>query len=195
MIRTSLSLVSAALLAACAPESDPPANQPSPAAAEPVEPEENQPESAPPQESEAQGPNILTAAGLGDILIGKPPPASLTEHETQISDECRTMGSPAYPDVYVMTDGTTVRRITLMRDTPVRTSRGIGTGASEAEVRAAYPQLAETLHDYVGPPAKNLTFTPDGSDSGIRFEIDGDGKATLIHAGQEPFLSYSEGCA
>lgn len=153
----------------------------------------------PPRPGTPPAATVLTLAGLGDIVIGAPPrmtgPGALTEDHVQLSAECRTLSSPGHRDVYVMTDGKVVTRITLMRDTKVRTDKGIGPGASEAEVRAAYAPLAERPHEYVDAPAKNLVWGAEGGKPGLRFEIGNDGRVTAVHAGVQPMLGYSEGCA
>ena len=144
--------------------------------------------------------NIHTPAGLGAIGIGKPPAVAgadaLQEEEVQLSDSCRMLQSKDYPRIYVMSDGTDVRRITVMDRSDVKTAKGISIGATEAEVRRAYPDLREEAHKYVDAPAKNLYYEPGGKDApALRFEFDGDGRVDLIHAGLQPQLSYVEGCA
>lgn len=157
------------------------------------------PPADPPRPEQPPVASVLTLIGLGDIVIGAPPrmtgPGALTEDHVQLSAECRTLSSPEHPDVYVMTDGKLVTRITLMRDTKVRTEKGIVPGASEAEVRAAYSPLAERGHDYGAAPAKNLVWGGKGGKPGLRFEIGNDGRVTMVHAGVQPMLGYSEGCA
>ncbi|WP_126173734.1 hypothetical protein [Altericroceibacterium xinjiangense] len=147
----------------------------------------------------ASNSNQLTPAGLGAIALGKPPPTTgevgLREDDVQLSESCRTLSTGRYPDIYVMSDGERVTRITVMRDSPIQTERGIGLGATEADVRRAYPDAVEAAHEYIVTPGKNLTWSPQGSEAGLRFEIDGEGKVTLIHAGLPPWLGNPEGCA
>jgi hypothetical protein len=114
----------------------------------------------------------------------------------QTSDSCRMLGSADFPGSYAIAEGATVRRITLFDPSPVKLAGGIGIGATEAAVRAAYPGLVQTPHNYVEAPAKNLT-TPDASvgKPALRFEFGSDGKVSFIHAGMEPVLGYSEACA
>lgn len=145
-------------------------------------------------------PNIVTPAGLGTIGIGMAPAVAgadmLKEDGVQLSESCRTLKSDQYPRVYVISDGSNVKRITIMDRSEVQTAKGVSVGATEAEVRRAYPDLREEGHQYVGPPAKNLYYEPRGKDEpALRFEIDGDGMVSHIHAGMQPELSYSEGCA
>lgn len=73
---------------------------------------------------------------------------------------------------------------------------GIGAGASEAQVRAAFPGFREEPHKYEDAPATYLT--APGADTGgpaLRFEIGQDGKVAAIHVGTMPELGYVEGCA
>jgi len=142
-------------------------------------------------------PTTLTPAGLGALTIGKAPPADSgwSEDEAQLSESCRTLHSDAYPESYAMSDGQAIRRITAGEGSALKTARGIATGASEAEVRAAYPGIVEEPHKYVAAPGKYLTWMPEDGGPGLRFEIDEQGKVGLIHAGEMPWLGYVEGCA
>ena len=81
-------------------------------------------------------------------------------------------------------------------DTQWKLVEAIGIGASEADVKAAFPGFREEPHKYEASPAKYLT-TPGAERGGsaLRFEIDGNGKVGLIHVGTMPVLGYVEGCA
>ena len=144
------------------------------------------------------GATLLSLEGLGPLKIGEPVPAASgwAERGVQISDTCRTVSSPGYPGVYAIVEESRVRRITLGRGSRVRLLlKGVGVGASEAEVRRAYPDLREDAHAYVDPPAKYLTARDAGRDPAFRFEIGADGRVSLIHVGTMPVLGYVEGCA
>lgn len=189
-------------LAACSPESTeapelatnaanespPPASAPPPAAAAPA--------STSPAPAAA---DVLTPQGLGGLRIGEAVPAgsSWAERGAQIPDSgCRTISSPDFPGAYAIVEGGEVRRITLGERSDVKLAEGIGTGATEAEVRAAFPGFREEPHKYVEAPAKYLTSpNAQSGDPALRFEIAADRKVSLIHAGTMPVLGYVEGCA
>ena len=184
-------------LGACSPE---------PAAAPDVTPDaENTaaaapaPAPSPPLPAEAQaGSNLLTLEGLGALRIGEAVSAGSgwAERGAQISDECRIIGSPDYPGVYAIAEGGKVRRITVGERSDVKLAEGIGVGAGEAQVRAAFPGFREAPHEYVEAPAKYLTApNAESGDRALRFEIGADGKVSLIHVGTMPVLGYVEGCA
>jgi hypothetical protein len=155
-------------------------------------PSSTAPEAAP------AAPNVLTLEGLGDLRIGEAVPAnnSWRERGAQVPGPCRTVGSPAFPGVYAIVEGGRVRRITIGESSKVKLVEGIGTGASEAEVRALFSGFRVEPHKYVESPAKYLT-GPDApaGDPALRFEIGREGKVTLIHVGTMPVLGYVEGCA
>lgn len=142
--------------------------------------------------------NVLTPEGLGALRIGQAVPAGSgwAERGAQISDSCRTVASPAHPGVYAIAEDGKVRRITVGQGSDVKLVEGLGVGAAEAEVRAAFPGFREEPHKYSEAPAKYLT-APNaaGGDRALRFEIGPDGKLALIHAGTLPVLAYVEGCA
>lgn len=139
----------------------------------------------------------LTLDGLGDLVVGKPAPAdsSFGEHGAQIGEDCRLVSSPAFPGVYAITRGKggPVRRITVSEGSDVRLAEGVGAGASEREVLAAFPGFRASAHKYVGAPGKYLT--QPGSAPRLRFEIDETGRVAHIHVGLMPELGYVEGCA
>ena len=140
----------------------------------------------------------LTLEGLGALKIGSPvPPGSnWAERGAQVSGSCTTVSSPDFPGTYAIVERGKMRRITVGQRSDVKLVEGIGTGATEAAVRAAFPGFREEPHKYVASPAKYLTApnAPTG-DPALRFEIGKDGKVSLIHVGTMPVLGYVEGCA
>lgn len=137
----------------------------------------------------------LTLEGLGDLVIGRPIPAgsSFAERGAQINETCRTVSSPDYPGVYAITEGDEVRRITVGERSDVELAEGIGIGATQADVLAAFPGFRATPHKYVAAPGKYLT--QPGDDPRLRFELGESGRVSLIHVGLMPQLGYVEGCA
>lgn len=155
------------------------------------------PSPSPPPET-PPAPTVLTLEGLGALRIGAavPEEGGWAERGAQISDICRIVSSPDFPGVYAIAEEGRVRRITIGERSDVKLAEGIGVGATEAEVRAAFPGLREAPHEYVDAPAKYLTAADaEGGDPGLRFEIGADRKVSLIHAGTMPVLGYVEGCA
>ena len=192
--------VLALCLAACSPE---PAEAPDAA----LMAEDNSgtlaPAPAPPQAppvpaTTRAAPIPLTLEGLGALKIGEAVPAGSgwAERGGQIPGPCRTISSPDFPGVYAIVEEGKVRRITIGERSRVKLAEGIGTGASEAELRAAFPGLREQPHQYVEPPGKYLT-APNAADGNpaLRFEVGRDGKVSLVHIGTMPVLGYVEGCA
>jgi hypothetical protein len=149
-------------------------------------------------EAAPAAPNVLTLRGLGDLRIGEAVPvnSSWRERGVQVPGSCRTVGSPDLPGVYAIVEGGRVRRITIGESSKVKLIEGIGTGASEAEVRAHFSSFRVEPHKYVESPAKDLT-APNATagDAALRFEIGQKGKVTLMHVGTMPVLGYVEGCA
>ena len=138
----------------------------------------------------------LALEGLGDLVIGKqiPDGSSFAERGAQAGGlDCRTVSSPDYPGVYAITEDGVVRRISVGSNSSVKLVEGIGPGSTEAQVMQAFPGFVSTPHKYVDAPAKYLT--QPGDDPRLRFEIDADGKVSVMHVGMMPQLGYVEGCA
>lgn len=188
-------------LAACSPEpsAEPEeaaeaGNAAAPPAATPATPPATPPAAPPP----APAANVLTLEGLGPLRIGEAVPANSgwAERGAQISEECRTVGSPDFTGVYAIVEGGRVRRVTVGERSDVKLIEGIGVGAAESEVRAAFPGFRGEPHKYSDDPAKYLTAPNAASgDPALRFEIGQDGKVSQVHVGTMPVLGYVEGCA
>lgn len=141
---------------------------------------------------------VLTLEGLGELKIGEAVPAgsAWAQRGAQIPGPCSTISSPQFPDAYAIVEDGKVRRITIGSSSRVKLVEGLGTGASEAEVRAAFPGFREEPHKYVEKPAKYLTAPkPAAGSSALRFEIGREGRVSLMHVGTMPVLAYVEGCA
>ena len=147
---------------------------------------------------EAPAANVLTLEGLGGLTIGQPVPAgsSWNASGAQASDSCIVYASSEYPGAYAIVEGGAVRRVSVGQRSDVKLIEGIGAGASEAEVKAAFPGFVETPHKYVEAPGKYLTApNGDSGDSALRFEIGADGKVSQMHVGTAPVLGYVEACS
>ena len=73
-------------------------------------------------------------------------------------------------------------------------AQNIGVGSSETEIQTAYTHLIQQPAKYHAARAHDLVVWTDRRRSGFRFEIDGDGKVSSIHAGNAAIM-YVEGCA
>lgn len=152
---------------------------------------------APATAAASSDPDTLTLDGLGDLVIGEPVPAgsSFAERGAQIGDTCRTVSSPRYPGIYAITAGKNgpVRRITIGQRSDIKLVEGIGVGAREQDVLAAFPGFRASPHKYIAAPGKDLI--QPGNAPRLRFEIGGDRRVSLMHVGLMPELGFVEGCA
>lgn len=155
------------------------------------------PASTSPREVEGSVPSI-TPAGFAGYVVGNPIPMAGPDkpvEEMRISDSCRTYRDRGLPDTWIMTDGKgMVQRFVALGTSTLKTAAGIGLGATEAQVRAAYPGIRKEASDYVAAPGGTLYTAPDGQ-PGLRFDVDEKGRVIELSGGAQPFLGYSEGCA
>jgi hypothetical protein len=75
------------------------------------------------------------------------------------------------------------------------TTAGIGLGATEAEVRAAHPDVDEQPHEYVPDGAYLYVHPTDAPGFGIRYVLDERRIVTSIDVGDEEGIQAVEGCA
>lgn len=202
MLKTGLCAALLALaVAACGePAPQPPVN--APATAGPQQPAQPAPTATDPQ--------ALTAEGWGPLRIGMTRdeitaalgpdanPGAVGGADPAQCDQYRPQRAP--DGMLLMVEGGRLTRISLTRDSQVKTDRGLGLGATPPEVVSAYgAAIRSEPHKYEGPPANYLTVWThgDGADPasrGIRYEVTGSGKVMLIHAGG-PSITYVEGCS
>ncbi len=178
-----------ALFAACSPEAEAPLAEKTVT----TTPSAEVATSAPATAADA---NTLTLEGLGELRIGEPIPSgsSFASRGAQIpGSTCRTLSSPDYPGVIAMTVDGELRRTTVSDGSKVALVEGISAGATETQVRAAFPGFVESPHKYLATPGKYLT--QPGADPRLHFEINTDKTVNLIHVGALPELTWVEGCA
>lgn len=147
---------------------------------------------------------VLTPTGFGPLRIGMTDAEARTavgaanieaDTGTEISDSCTEIKlKGAYPGVYLMINDGRLSRITLYESPDFKTDKGVGLGATPAQVMAAYPGIVSTPHEYEDPPAVYLTLWTKPEKEGTRFEINHEGVVGSIHAGDET-IQYVEGCA
>lgn len=194
MIRLS-PLCAAALLAlaACGPASGP------------EEADEPVPNAARPREA------AVTAQGWGPIRIGM----TMAELELAVGPindsgdfgECVEAHPANAPDgLLVMAEQGVVTRISLIRDSALKTDRGFGLGDPAQAVKAEYGEAAGGgPHKYEPAPAEYIEIWSRGAETsepyqtdpnarGIVYEIGTDGLVRAIRAGG-PSIQYVEGCA
>lgn len=184
---------------------------------EPAPPTTSQAEVSPPTTPAAAAavdPNVLTPDGLGAVRIGMTAdevaaawgpdanPEAVGGADPAACDQHHPARSPA--GVTVMIEEGRLTRITLMRDATVKTERGFGLGDTGAAIKAAYGGgVVAQPHKYEPAPAEDLfvwarggstNYVTDPTARGVRYEVGGDGKVKMIHAGG-PSIQLVEGCS
>ena len=145
----------------------------------------------------------LTPDGYGPVRIGMTraqvsSALSIRLEGEAIEDEeaCIEMGAAqGYEGLYFMFEGGRLTRLSVGAPNRATTPRGIGIGATAAQVRRAYgPALRAETHTYHGRPAEYLTFWTRRDRAGVRFETGPDRRVETIHVGSGS-IQYIEGCA
>lgn len=200
-----LSAVTALAFAACSPAQEPP---PVPAPEVPAPAAETAPPPAP-----AVTLDVLRADGIGPLTIGMTRAEVVTAlgdtrtpNAAQIPGECEEFSPQRAPEgLRVMLEQGKLSRITIARDATVKTDKGLGLGDTADAVKTAYGDQAQASpHKYSEKPAEYITwwkggprsepYVQDAAARGIKYEVDGTGKVSMIHAGG-PSIQLVEGCA
>lgn len=139
---------------------------------------------------EAQEPQ-LTPDGYGDIRIGMTVAevANTVGGRLSVKDQaydpndCQRRTTPIHPGMELWFSNGRLTHVDISEGSPVRTPRGIGVGATAAEVRRLYPgiQSEEAMHD--NPPAENLIWWVVPERKGVIFRINELGRVWAIAAG------------
>ena len=157
---------------------------------------------------------VLTSDGYGPLRIGM----SLAEVTAAYGPKANadSVGGPdpaqcdqfhparAPEGMLVMLENGRLTRITLIRESRIKTDRGIGLGDTSAAVLAAYGTAARVSpHKYVDAPASYITVWTRNAPAaesavppsarGLVFEIDARERVNFIHGGG-PSIQYVEGC-
>lgn len=159
--------------------------------------------------------NALTAEGWGPLRIGMTlaeitaalgpdaDPNAVGGADPATCDQFRPERAPE--GMLLMTEQGKLSRISLIRNSTLKTDRGFGLGDSAAAIKTAYGVAAvATPHKYEAAPSEYITAwsgaapaagatVPDTA-RGIVYEIGGDGMVKAIHAGG-PSIQYVEGCS
>lgn len=169
---------------------------------------------APPPAAPTADPNALTSEGLGAARIGMTraelvkvwgedsQPNAVGGPDPETCDEFHPVNAPA--DVRVMIQNGVLTRITLARGATTKTDHGFGVGDTAMAIKQAYGgQIFAQPHKYEAAPAEDLfvwsrggstAYVTDPSARGVRYEIGGDGKVMMVHAG-DPSIQLVEGCS
>ncbi len=142
----------------------------------------------------------LTADGIGDFTLGaklddvrRAIPA-LKVDEAMDGSVCRYINDPRREGVWAMLGaGDRIVRVDIDRR-DVATDRGIRVGSTEAEVRAAYPNLTVEPHTYVENAKYLKVLGPEGTD-GLVFETDANGRVERYRVGRWDEVQWVEGCS
>lgn len=163
------------------------------------------------QDPPAQGardPSVppLTVEGYGDMRIGMTiaearqvsgQPLDAEALEPDVPGACSEQQYRASDgdQLWLMFEGDRLTRISIREEAAhARTAQNVGVGSTDAEVRAAYPNIVEQGAHYDDPPAHNLIAWTVPEQSGLLFEVNDQGVVTAVHAGTSSIL-YMEGCA
>jgi len=158
----------------------------------------------PPASAPTPAAPVLTPKGLGPLTIG------MTDAEaraavgaaniegdtgTELSESCTEIKlKGAWPGVYLMIEDGKLSRISASDASTFKTDKGIGVGATPAQVMAAYPDARSEPHKYQeSPPAAYLTVWTVPDKEGTVFEVNDKGVVDSIHVGG-PSIQYVEGC-
>lgn len=146
----------------------------------------------------------LTPDGYGPVRIGmtraqveRALAVRLEGEPLDDANVCIEMAPGAGPhrDLVFMFIQRRLSRIAAIDASRVTTPRGLGIGATAAQVRRAYGRgLRAEEHAYLGRPAEYLTFWTRPNRRGVRFVTDLRRRTEVLIAGDET-IRYIEGCA
>jgi hypothetical protein len=180
-----------AVLAACAPRTDPGSGTTDGSTTVPDQP------------PTAVSDTTVHATGFGPVRAGMTP----AEAERALGGRLAVLGPPMEPCHYIVVDGAhpgvafmvidgRIARVDVERTSTVRTAEGAGNGDSEERIHSLYAGRVEVQpHKYVD--GHYLIVRPTApADSGHRIIFETDGRqVTSYRAGRLPEVRWIEGCS
>jgi hypothetical protein len=142
----------------------------------------------------------LTSEGFGALKIGMTEAEASTAiggfKDGEASAECHERAvMDASLGLVVMFEEGRISRISAGEGSHVQTDHALAVGATEAAVRAAYPDgLIQEPHKYLMPPAKRLTHWDKAPVRGVLYEI-GEKQTVIGISAGGPSIQYVEGCS
>ncbi|HLZ76219.1 hypothetical protein [Phenylobacterium sp.] len=144
----------------------------------------------------------LTAQGWGKLRVGMRERDAVRLFHLRVprgpgpdSFECRQDELPSQEGLYVMAERGIVTRITIEAPSRLVTDRGLGIGASEAEVRRAYgPRLKVETTPYEEEPAHEMIWWTAHGKRGVRYDSNIAGAVEAIYVGSRS-ITLIEGCS
>lgn len=145
----------------------------------------------------------LTPEGYGPVRIGMTRPqvertlgaalrgaGSVEDSSVCIETEARR----GHPGITFMFERNRLSRVSAGDGSRATTPRGIAVGATEAQMRRAYPRgLRSQAHQYQDEPARYFDYWVSAT-RGVRFATDERRRIQMIHVGNAS-IRYVEGCA
>ncbi|HZZ69224.1 MAG TPA: hypothetical protein VFE18_13710 [Phenylobacterium sp.] len=144
----------------------------------------------------------LTAQGWGKLRIGMRERDAVRLFHLRVpkslgadSVDCRQDEMPSQEGLSVMAQRGIVTRISIEAPNSLVTDRGLGIGATEDEVKAAYgSSLKIQTAPYLAEPAHELVFWTTAGKRGVRYDTNAAGAVEAIHVGDRS-ITLIEGCS
>ena len=123
-------------------------------------------------------------------------PAAVGGPDPERCDEFRPSNAPA--GILVMVESGILTRISVSRNSEIKTPEGFRVGDRDSSVLAEFGSRARVdPHQYWEPPARYITVwqqvSSEADRRGMRYEIDAAGEIVHLRAGG-PSIEYVEGC-
>jgi hypothetical protein len=145
----------------------------------------------------------LTAHGWGRVRVGMTQaevvkvlgPVTVDDEESTDGGCTLLLPKRGPKNLYVMLIEGKVGRVSIWDKNPIKTDRGLGLGATEDQVKAAYgKRLVIEPHAYDPAPAHYLTYWTVKNEAGVRYETDEHKRVRAIHVGNDAIQGV-EDCA
>ena len=167
-----------------------------------VQPDQNGQQDAPRTGSLENAPPRITPDGYGPVRVHMSPQDAAEALGAELlplgpggdTEACRVLTLSGQSEgLHFMVQDDQIVRISDYDAPDALTAQGVGAGSSDEQIRRAYPDATEQPAKYEPPPAHDLIVWAEPGRSGLRFEVNAEGIATALHAGDES-IQLVEGC-